>query len=97
MILLAFICLQALDILTTLWFLHNGVGEANPLIRMALAGSASPGMALVIPKIFAISLATLAWRSGRTRLLWRVNLLFALCVVWNLIAAFVGHSATVAG
>jgi hypothetical protein len=96
MILLAFICLQVMDTLTTLLFLHNGVAEANPLIRGALAGSAHPGIALALAKTVAIALATFAWRSGRTGLLRKVNLLFALCVVWNLLATLVG-SATAAG
>jgi hypothetical protein len=97
MILLAFICLQAMDILTTLLFLHHGVAEANPLIRAALTGSIQPAMALVLAKVLAIALATFAWRSGRTRLLWKVNLLFALCVAWNLAATLVEHAATAAG
>lgn len=97
MILVVFICLQVMDTLTTLLFLHHGVAEANPLIRAALTGPAQPGVALVLAKLFAIALATFAWRSGRTGLLWKVNLLFALCVVWNLLATWVGHTAAVAG
>jgi hypothetical protein len=97
MILFAFICLQVLDTLTTLLFLHQGVPEANPLIRMALAGSADPAWALVLAKAFAIALATFAWRTGRTGLLRKVNWVFALCVAWNLVAIIVGHAGTVAG
>jgi len=58
MALFAFICLQVMDILTTLLCLHHGVQEANPLIRAALANSADPRMALGIPKVLAIALAT---------------------------------------
>jgi len=97
MILVAFICLQVIDILTTLLFLHHGVAEGNPLIRAAMAGSVQPGMTLVLAKVFAIALASLAWRSGRTRLLRKVNLLFLLCIAWNLVATLVGHTATPAG
>jgi hypothetical protein len=97
MILFVFICLQVMDTFTTLLFLHNGVSEGNPLIRAALAGPAQPGMSLVLAKVFAIALATLAWRSGRTRLLRKVNLLFTLCVVWNLVASLVGHTGTATG
>jgi hypothetical protein len=97
MILFAFIFLQVMDTLTTLLFLHNGVAEGNPLIRAALARSVQPGIALVLAKVFAIALATFAWRSGRTGLLWKVNLLFVLCVAWNLIATLVGHAATHTG
>jgi hypothetical protein len=97
MMLFVFICLQVMDTLTTLLFLHHGVAEANPLIRAALAGSARPGVGLVLAKVFAIALATFAWRSGRKGLLWKINLLFLLCVAWNLIATLVRHIATVPG
>lgn len=93
MVLLAFICLQVMDTLTTLLFLHQGVSEANPLIRAALAGWAHPGVGLALAKVSAIALATLAWRSGRTRLLRKVNLVFALCVAWNLAAIWIGPAA----
>ena len=93
MILFTFVCLQAMDALTTLLFLRHGVGEANPLIRAALAGAADPKIALVLAKVLAVVLGTVAWRSGRKRLLWKMNLLFALCVAWNLVAAWVGQAA----
>jgi hypothetical protein len=93
MILFAFICLQAMDALTTLLFLRHGVGEANPLIRAALTGAADPRIALALAKVLAVVLGTVAWRSGRTRLLRKMNVLFALCVAWNLVAAWVGHAA----
>jgi hypothetical protein len=93
MILLVFICLQIMDTLTTLLFLQHGVAEANPLIRGVLAVTAHPRIALMLAKAFAIALATYAWRSGRTGLLWKVNLLFAACVAWNLIATLVGHAS----
>ncbi len=94
MILFVFICLQAMDTLTTLLFLHHGVAEGNPLIKAVLAGSAHPGMDLALAKGLAIALGTLAWRSGRTVLLRKVNLVFAACVAWNLIATLVGPVAT---
>lgn len=73
------------------------MAEANPLIRAALSWWGRPGVALVLAKVFAIALATLAWRTGRRALLWKVNLLFALCVAWNLVATLVGHTVTAAG
>jgi hypothetical protein len=88
-----FIGLQVLDALTTLLFLHNGVSEANPLVRAVLASSASPALALAPAKIFAVALAIFAWRTGRKRLLWKMNVVFVLCVAWNLVAAAVGHPA----
>jgi Domain of unknown function (DUF5658) len=97
MILLAFVFLQAMDALTTLLFLHHGVQEANPLIRAALAGSAHPGVTLALTKVFAVALATVAWRSGRKGLLLKVNVLFALCVAWNLVATWAGGAAGMVG
>jgi hypothetical protein len=93
MMLFAFICLQVMDTLTTLLFLHHGVAEANPLIRAALAGSAQPGVVLLLFKALAIALATFAWRSGRKGLLRKMNLLFLLCVAWNVVATLVRHTA----
>lgn len=97
MILFTFICLQVLDGLTTLFFLHHGVSEANPLIRAALAGPADPRTALAVAKTVAVTLGVVAWRSGRKRLLRKMNVLFALCVAWNLVAAWVGGAAGTVG
>jgi len=89
MVLFAFICLQAMDTLTTLLFLRHGIREANPLIRAALL-SADPRIALGLPKLLAIVLATVAWYSGRKKLLRKVNLLYLVFVVRNLAAAWAG-------
>jgi hypothetical protein len=92
MILVTFVVLQALDLITTLLFLQNGVAEGNPLMRAAFRWFANPLIALGLAKTFAIVLAILAWRSGRRGLLSRINRLFALFVVWNLLAGWVGGS-----
>jgi hypothetical protein len=86
MTLFLFALLQLLDAATTLLFLHQGVAEANPLMRAAMAVAGQPALALAIPKMLAIGVAFYAWRSGRSRLLRRINVLFTLCVVWNLAA-----------
>jgi hypothetical protein len=97
MILLAFIGLQVMDTLTTLLFLHQGVREGNPLMRVALSGSLQPQVTLILTKIFAITLATFAWRTGRIALLRKMNVLFALFVAWNLVATLVAHASTPTG
>jgi hypothetical protein len=84
--LLIFIALQFCDAATTLVFLRHGVAEANPLIRYAIGQSASPILALAGIKSAGCGLAWIAWRTRRHRLMARVNILFALCVAWNLIA-----------
>jgi hypothetical protein len=91
--LLAFICLQVVDTLTTLLFLHQGVHEANPLIGAALAKSANPRIAVGLAKVLAIALAAVAWHSGRKKLLRKVNVLYLVAVAWNLAAAWAGHAA----
>jgi uncharacterized protein DUF5658 len=83
---LTFVILQALDAASTLVFLRHGVSEANPLIRMVLAAIPAPAAALALAKLGAGVLALAAWRSGRLRLLRRINLLFVACVAWNLLA-----------
>jgi len=81
-----FAALQVCDVLTTLLFLRHGVQEANPLMRAAIAAARQPLVALALPKAAALGLALYAARSGRTRLLARVNVLFTCCVAWNLMA-----------
>ena len=92
MILVSFVLLQMVDLLTTLLFLHNGVREGNPLIRAALTASADPVIALLLAKLVGVTLGIVAWRMGRRGLLGKLNVVFAACVVWNLVAAWVGHS-----
>jgi hypothetical protein len=83
---LLFAALQVCDMLTTLLFLRHGVREANPLMRAAIAAASHPLIALALPKLAALALALYAARSGRTRLLSRINMLFTCCVAWQLVA-----------
>ena len=82
--LVKFILLQVLDLLTTLWFLHAGVSEANPLLRQVLAFGPPPVLALAGAKAAGLAPAWWAWRSGRHGLLRKINRLFAGCIAWNL-------------
>ena len=87
MLLIQFICLQICDLVTTLVFLSMGVAEGNPLVRLALsAARAHPAVVLSAVKMAGIVGAWYAWHSGRRRLLSRINLMFAVCVAWNLVA-----------
>lgn len=88
-LLLQYSYLQVLDFLTTLAFLLHGVREGNPVVRWALGLTPSPLGGLVLIKIVAIALGIACWRLGRGRLLWRMNLLFALVVAWNILAIIV--------
>ena len=87
--------LQVLDVLTTLAFLSNGVGEANPIVRFLVSGAGSPLGGLLAAKAIALCLAYYCWRKGRERLLGRVNVFYAGLVVWNLTAIVI--SSTLAG
>ena len=87
MLLIQFVCLQLLDILTTLVFLNAGISEGNPLVRTVLRFSgANAALTLLALKSLAVGFAWNAWRTGRRKLLARINILFALCIVWNGIA-----------
>jgi uncharacterized protein DUF5658 len=85
-ILWIFFALQGCDMATTLLFLRHGVSEGNPLVALVLGISNHPALGLAIVKLAACGIGVLAWRRNRRRLLVRVNLLFAGCVVWNLAA-----------
>jgi len=82
--------LQVLDFLTTLSFLVYGVQEANPVVRWFLEHSSSPILGLLLIKLLAVGLGILVWRLGHQRLLSRINILFAVVVVWNILAMIAG-------
>ena len=87
MLLFLFITLQLLDAGTTMFFLGHGVVEGNPLVRGLLAVTTGPASGLALAKVAGVTLAVFAWRTGRRRLLAKVNVVFAGCVLWNLAAA----------
>lgn len=90
MLLIQFIFLQLCDLLTTLMFLNFGVAEANPVVRIVLAAArACPAVGLIALKGAGLACGWYAWQSGRHRLLNRINLLFAVCVLWNVVAIVV--------
>src|SRR5436305_6670540 len=88
-LLLQFSYLQALDFLTPIAFMLHGVQEGNPLVRLAMSFSASPLSALLFVKIAALILGVYCWRVRRTRVLMRMNVLFAVVVAWNLVTLIV--------
>lgn len=92
-ILLRYSYLQLLDLLTTIVFLLNGVREGNPLVRYSMQATGSPLSGLLLVKAAAVALALFCWRSGKMRLLSRVNLFFAVVVAWNLVALAVAAAS----
>jgi hypothetical protein len=88
-LLLQYSYLQILDLLTTLAFLLNGVQEGNPLVRWALHSTPHPVLGLALIKGGAIALGMYCWLQGRDRLLTRINLFFAMVVIWNVLAIII--------
>jgi hypothetical protein len=84
--LLWFAYLQILDLLSTIAFLMNGVGEANPIVRSLMAVSPNPVTGLLCAKLFGMTLAFLCWKTGRTRVLVFANIGYAFLITWNLLA-----------
>lgn len=77
-----FVSLQTLDILTTLIGLRVGASEGSIFIsRLMRLG---PVQALLISKIFAVFLVTMALRLKRPRVVVFLNYWFMLVVAWNL-------------
>ena len=92
-LLLQYSYLQVLDFLTTVAFLMTGVKEGNPIVRAILSYSPSAILGLALVKAAAVILGIYCWRMGRTRILTRINILFALVIAWNLVALIVGTAA----
>jgi hypothetical protein len=90
--LLLFSYLQVLDLMTTVAFLLLGVREANPVVKFAFS-LGNPISGLLLVKVIAIGLGVYCWYMGRERLLFRMNVMFALLVAWNLVAVIMGSAA----
>ncbi len=88
-----FVYLQLLDILTTLAFLMQGVAEANPFVRWAIAQGENPVQALVLVKAFAVALAVYCVIRARHRVLRIANIFFAVVVAYNLVIIIISSPA----
>jgi hypothetical protein len=88
--------LQILDLLTTTAFLLNGVHEANPLVKAMMRATSSPLGGLLVVKLLAVALGLYCWRVGKGSLLKRINVFFALLVIWNILALIAGSSGQMA-
>jgi hypothetical protein len=88
--------LQILDLLTTTAFLLNGVHEANPLVKAMMGATPSPFGGLLLAKLLAVALGIYCWRVGKYSLLKRINVFFALVVVWNILVLIASSSGPTA-
>jgi uncharacterized membrane protein len=72
-----FIALQALDLLTTMVAFRMGAYEVNPLVAH-LTFTFGRFRGVLISKLIAIGIAM-----GVRRLIWVVNVFYAIIVLWN--------------
>jgi hypothetical protein len=77
-----FVALQSLDIMTTLIGLRMGASESSFFIGHLM--HAGPVAALLIAKLFAVMLVTIALKVHRPRVVVFLNYWFAAVVTWNL-------------
>ena len=74
-----FVGLQVLDLLTTLAAFHVGAFEVNPFVAH-LTVQFGRFRGVLISKLIAVAIAMGVWR-----LVWVVNLFYALIVAWNVV------------
>lgn len=79
-----FAYLQALDLLSTAAFLSHGVGEANPVVRWSMSIAPNPVSGLLGVKLLALLFAIYCIKSQRDLLLAKVNIFYAVLIVWNM-------------
>ena len=72
-----FVGLQGLDLLTTMVAFHMGANEVNPLVAH-LTVTFGPFRGVLISKLIAIGIAM-----GVRRLIWVVNVFYAVIILWN--------------
>lgn len=89
-IVVVFICLQVLDVLTTLVGLRFGAAESSVFVARLI--QSGPVSGLLLSKAIALFLATAALVAKRERLLRFVNFWFASVVGWNLIIITIARS-----
>ena len=77
-----FVALQLLDIVTTMLGLQMGAEESSIFLQRLM--HVGPLPALLLAKIFAVALVSMALRMKRPRVVVFLNYWFALVVTWNL-------------
>ncbi len=85
-ILAELVYLQLLDVLTTIAFLLQGVGEGNPIVRWVITHGPHPIGSLFLMKAVAVAvaMAIVCVYRHREGLLRKVNIFFAMVVLYNL-------------
>jgi hypothetical protein len=82
----AFLFLQALDVLTTTLGLRLGASEGSAFISRIMQFGTVPG--LLVSKAISVVLVTAVIAFGRGRLLRLLNIWYAVVVTWNFVMIF---------
>src|SRR5688500_10868263 len=90
-----FLFLQLMDFLTTLAFLSQGGEEMNPLVAALIR--IHPFFGPLAAQTVALALGAYCMFAGRERLLRRANVLYAVLVVWNVVAIIASGSVLAGG
>ena len=83
---LAFVVIQAADVLTTLIGFSMGGRELNPLIAYLLLKFGSPLVVVSILKIATIAIifsACFFLKKDETKIVYQLNIIFIFIVIWN--------------
>lgn len=80
---LVFVCLQALDVITTLLGLRLGAQEANFFISRLM--DFGPATGLLLAKLAGLVIVAMVFLLRKFRLIRLLNLWFAGIVTWNLV------------
>ncbi len=82
-----FICLQLLDIFTTISFLSSGIQEANPLIKWFMDNFGTAG-GLLLSKSLGFIFFIVAISMKKERVVVKANYFYVLLVSWNLFCIY---------
>ena len=77
-----FLCLQVLDVVTTLIGFRMGLAEASPFVRWLT--HFGPVLGLVVSKFVALSLLSICVFLQRTRVIRLATCWYIALVVWNI-------------
>lgn len=91
-VIVVFVALQLLDIITTLLGLRAGAHEAN--FTVAWFMQLGPGAGLLVAKFLGYLILVVAVATGRTRVIRKLNYLFAGIVTWNLVVLWIQRMGT---
>ncbi len=88
-----FLCLQILDLATTLAGLKIGLVEISPAIRFMMG--IGPVAGLVFSKLIALTLLGVCILLHRTRVIGWANCFYAALVTWNMVLITIQLGLTV--